>query len=386
MRRRTYQNGSLERSARKYGPDVWIYRWRERLANGTTVRRGETVGSVEQFPTRAQALKASQSLRIAANVELPQRALSTFGDLTTRYEAEELPERHSTRLAYLSYLGQHIKPKWSGYPLAKLTAAGAALAIEQWLKDLPLAPKTKGNIRNTMAVIFNCGMRWGVVPPGCNPMALVRVKGVSRRLTEPRVITAPEFRALVQELPGEPYRTMVTLAIATGLRCSELLALQWSDVNWSDLTLLVRRAIVDGVVDDVKTKYSRAGMPIDPALAEILLGWRRTSRYIAESDWIFASWRTNGSLPFRATAVLSDYIKPAVLRAKLGTDIGWHTFRHTYSSMLHESGATLKVQQELLRHADIRTTMNVYTQAVSQDKRDAHAKVVRMVLPIAQTG
>jgi integrase len=224
----------LERSARKHGPDVWIYRWRERLANGTTVRRGETVGSVEQFPTRAQALKASQSLRIAANVELPQR--------------------HSTRLAYLSYLGQHIKPKWSGYPLAKLTAAGAALAIEQWLKDLPLAPKTKGNIRNTMAVIFNCGMRWGVVPPGCNPMALVRVKGVSRRLTEPRVITAPEFRALVQELPGEPYRTMVTLAIATGLRCSELLALQWSDVDWANLTLLVRRAIVDGVVDDVKTK------------------------------------------------------------------------------------------------------------------------------------
>jgi hypothetical protein len=98
MRRRTYQNGSLERSARKHGPDVWIYRWRERLANGTTVRRGETVGSVEQFPTRAQALKASQSLRIAANVELPQRALSTFGDLITRYEAEELPERHSTRL------------------------------------------------------------------------------------------------------------------------------------------------------------------------------------------------------------------------------------------------------------------------------------------------
>jgi len=49
--------------------------------------------------------------------------------------------------------------------------------------------------------------------------------------------------------------------------------------------------------------------------------------------------------------------------------------------MLRQRGIDLKVQQELLRHADIRSTMNVYTQAVSEEKRSAHSRVVRMVLP-----
>ncbi len=61
-------------------------------------------------------------------------------------------------------------------------------------------------------------------------------------------------------------------------------------------------------------------------------------------------------------------------------DIGWHTFRHTYRSWLDETGAPMKVQQELMRHASIQTTMNVYGQAMSSSKREANGKVVEMVL------
>jgi len=63
-----------------------------------------------------------------------------------------------------------------------------------------------------------------------------------------------------------------------------------------------------------------------------------------------------------------------------GRPIGWHSFRHSYSSMLRQLGVDAKVQQELLRHADIRTTINVYTRAVSEQKRATHSKVVQMVL------
>jgi integrase len=61
--------------------------------------------------------------------------------------------------------------------------------------------------------------------------------------------------------------------------------------------------------------------------------------------------------------------------------IGWHTFRHSHSSLLHALGVDLKVQQELLRHADIRTTMNIYTHAVPAALREANSKVVNLVLP-----
>jgi integrase len=108
--------------------------------------------------------------------------------------------------------------------------------------------------------------------------------------------------------------------------------------------------------------------------------WKRTSEFGREADWVFASPHKAGELPLRSTAVLEDHVKPATIAAGLGAGVGWHTFRHTYSSTLRQLGVDLKVQQELLRHADVRTTMNVYTQAVSEQKRAAHSQVVRIVL------
>ena len=377
--RTRYQHGNLQIDKRKNGPDVWVYRWREYTAIGGVQRRGEMIGTIDQYPTKAEALKACEHLQLTANSENPASRTISFGALLDRYVAEEMPERHSTNLAYRSYIETHIRPKWAEWSLRDLTRRGAAFMIEQWLKSLDLAPKTKGNIRNVMAVIFNCAMRWGLTDIGVNPLALVRVKGVSRRQTEPRILDPEQIQALIANLT-EPCRTAVVIALSTGLRCSELFALKWLDFDWEQMTVLVRRAIVDGVVGDVKTKYSQSGLPLDPALAEILFTWKRASQFGRDSDWVFGSPQKAGKCPLRSSAMLATKIRPAAKAAKLGNDVGWHTFRHTYSSMLRQLGVDIKVQQELLRHADIRTTMNVYTQAVSEQKRVAHSKVVRMVL------
>ena len=60
--------------------------------------------------------------------------------------------------------------------------------------------------------------------------------------------------------------------------------------------------------------------------------------------------------------------------------------RHSHSCLLRANHTDVKVQQELLRHADIRTTMNLYTQAVPQAMREAHGKVVEMLLPMRRAG
>lgn len=135
-----------------------------------------------------------------------------------------------------------------------------------------------------------------------------------------------------------------------------------------------------------KTKYSQSGLPLDPALADVLYDWKHASQFGQDGDWVFASSQTAGELPLRSSRMLERQIKPAAEAAQLGPAIGWHTFRHTYSSMLRQLGVDLKVQQELLRHADIRITMNVYTQTVSEQKRSAHSSVVRLVLPLTRTG
>jgi hypothetical protein len=72
---------------------------------------------------------------------------------------------------------------------------------------------------------------------------------------------------------------------------------------------------------------------------------------------------------------------PAAQAVGLGDKLGWRTFRRTYSSLLRQLGVDLKVQQELMRHAHIRTTMNLYTDSFSEDLRIAHSLVVRQILP-----
>ena len=93
---------------------------------------------------------------------------------------------------------------------------------------------------------------------------------------------------------------------------------------------------------------------------------------------MFANPATNR--PWRAHHILERRIVPAAKKANLGAGIGWHTFRHTYSSMLRYLRVDLKIQQELLRHADIRTTMNDYTQAIPDSLREANSLVARLVL------
>ena len=80
-------------------------------------------------------------------------------------------------------------------------------------------------------------------------------------------------------------------------------------------------------------------------------------------------------------AVAERRIKPAGKLAGLGEHIGWHTFRHTYRTWLDGTGANVSIQRELMRHASIQTTMNVYGRAtMSAAKREANSKVVQMAL------
>lgn len=112
-------------------------------------------------------------------------------------------------------------------------------------------------------------------------------------------------------------------------------------------------------------------------------GWERalfTTYALSLSFFESLLLRSLMQIGCQETLLVSDV--PAAERAGIGK-IGWHTFRHTYSTMLRSMGVDVKVQQELLRHADIQTTLNTYTQAVSEAKREGNSKVVRMVLPLS---
>ena len=147
---------------------------------------------------------------------------------------------------------------------------------------------------------------------------------------------------------------MVLLATTTGLRRSELLALKWSDLDFSNLTIDIQRSIFQGIVGTCKTAASRTSIPLSLFVAADLWLWKETTRYGCPDDWIFASTKSKGRKPFYPDMVMVKRIRPAALHAGIMRRIGWHTFRHTYSTMLIANGENVKVVQELMRHSNSR--------------------------------
>jgi integrase len=129
-------------------------------------------------------------------------------------------------------------------------------------------------------------------------------------------------------------------------------------------------------VDDVKTEYSRDSVPLAPELVTKLLKHRAGS-YPTDSGSLFANPRT--AKPYHQEEIQKKHIRPAAKAAGIKGTIGWKTFRHSYRSWLDQTEAPVGIQQELMRHASIQTTMNVYGRAMTDSKRQAHDKVVQMI-------
>lgn len=186
----------------------------------------------------------------------------------------------------------------------------------------------------------------------------------------------PEQCSQILSALREPYRTIVLVAICTGLRASEILSLKWEDFDFDGLRLRVSRAVVRGIVDRVKTEYSEDELPLDERFAAEMLEYRKLSALSAEG-WMFPSPRTghpyeHGSLQQKVIRSVGD---------KFGIpNLGFHSFRHTYRSWLDAVGAPVGVQQRLMRHAQVSTTMNTYGDALMLAKREANTNAVKMLL------
>jgi integrase len=249
--------------------------------------------------------------------------------------------------------------------------------VELWLLSLKLAPKTKAHLRNLLHALWKYAMWSGDVPVQANPMSLVTVAGCSKRVRQPRSLTVDHFRKLYANL-REPFSTMALVSVCLGLRISELMALRWQDVNWSESSLTVERGIVNRVVDDVKTEGSRKSMPLDVELLNALHTWRKRTEFAAERDWIFASPVKLGRLPYSYTGVWRE-LQRAGISAGIGR-LGFHSFRHTYRSWLDAVGAPIAVQQKLMRHSDIRTTMNIYGNVVTDEMERVSSRVAGLAM------
>lgn len=362
MKRARYKSGSVvfDRSRGTWRFLQWV--------NGK--RKSKTLGTKLNLPTKNAALRAAEGLRITPE---PVNG-NTVKALAARYEAERLPARKSTARVYRSWLHNYVLPEWGDMPISEVRP----LPVEQWLQGLDLSPKSRSHVRNMMHVLMDFAMLSGVMEIARNPIDLVRVKRATKRLQKPRNLTVAQFQILSEHLK-EPFRVIAFVCICFGLRISEALALKWGDVDWLSGTLRIERGIVEQNVDDVKTDDSRKTLAVAKELLDVLKIWKQTTQFSGSEDWIFASPVKIGRQPYSYTGVWRE-LQRAAGAAGIG-HLGTHAFRHTYRTWLDSFGTPVGVQQRLMRHSDIRTTMNQYGDALADDMRQAHEKVVRLALP-----
>jgi integrase len=321
------QDGSVTVEPRKSGPDVWCFRWREPGADGRRIHRRIVLGTAEDLKSIASARKMVVGIRREINVKdirLRNRSL-TLADLSRHYQQRELGNgnsqiAHSTKKAYAGYLQKWIEPRWGRYALSDIRA----IEVEVWLKNVDRAPGTRCKIRNLMSLLFNHGRRYDLCEG--NPIQWVRQS--AKRRFAPDVLTTGEVQSLIASLRFRE-RTLVLLAVTTGLRRSELFALKWKDVDVENRQLQVTRSIVNRVIGTCKTESSQKPVPAHDDLIEALRQWYKQARYQSPENWVFASPQSRGQRPYLAHEIMRRHIVPVA--RKLGHhEADWLTHFSAY--------------------------------------------------------
>ena len=391
-----YQNGSVRIEQRSDGP-TWVYRFQVTRSDGKRVEHKTAVGLVRDVgPSENDAWREvdRQRLRENANQYQPFRGNpTTYGQLCQHYIQNELQEDQSeatiekaftTAETYRRILSKRVIPRFG----RKSPLAIEPLEIEKWLKEVKKAESlenpTLDKIRRVMNLVYKHGQRYGLIPrdESANPMNWVRQKTTSNYTA---VIMNPQqaFEILLN-IP-EPRRTLVLTDAATALRVSEILGLMWMDLDFSDQVIEVKRAYVWAQFKVPKSKASKAPVPMHPALAGFLMAWRERTPYAKDDDYVFPSFRLKGKKPLSASIMVQKYLRPAAIKAGVIREdervrFGFHNFRHSLASSLVKLKCDPKTVQGILRHEDVRTTMQLYAQSDQESRLEAQGKFLALLL------
>jgi integrase len=374
----------------------WMFRYYfTRAIDGKRVENMRTVCLISQFPSEKKAWEEVKRKKLDL---LEGTTPCTFGELIDHYKTHELDK--STKAKGTVYRDKHnlddyVLPRWGTTSPSEIKP----LEVEQWLRSIPnLMAPTVAKIKTVMGQVYKHAQRHGLISrdEGTNPMPFVRCSATS---DYEAVSVSPEQTFAILEQLEQPEYTLALLIACTGLRQSEALALQWGDLDFEKHAIHVRRSWVLSAEGKGKTKLAKSDMPMHPILAEAMQTWHKETLYHRDTEWVFASNKCGGKVPRCGSIAAQDYLRPAAVKAgvltfeeiskdeagkvtgiyrdgrgDVVTRFGWHNLRHGLSSFLVAAGTDPKTVQSLLRHANIKTTMDIYAHANSDNKMAAQGE------------
>ena len=326
--------------------------------------------------SEAQRLKARRSVD-ADRGELHERSRLTF-----REYAEEWVEsytgrgrsgfRESTREGYRHDLTQWVFPYWGDErKLTEVTPRDVAQLVSHLTQQTgksgrPLADNTVRNIVNPVRACLATAVEDGLIR--VNPAQRVRLPHREKPEDEDgedvRPFTREQLAAVLAHVHPR-HRLMFRVLAATGVRVSELLALQWRHLKLDGERpcVRVRRAYVRNRIEPPKTKYGKRDVPLVRALVDDLRAHRQATEWPGAEDLVFPSLR---GTPLKVENVRRRVLTPVVEEAGAPW-AGFHSFRHTCASMLFERGQNAVQVQRWLGHHSASFTIDTYIHLLRDD-------------------
>jgi integrase len=365
----------MARTKRQYGSGCllkrgrgWAIRWREMeiAPDGRTKRalRYEALGQI----SRGEAAEIlAQRMAAAGNGKTPTRSRVTFRALASDWQANVLPMyKHSTQKNHRHILGKHLLPRFGDKPVAEVTRQEVQAYVAQ-LNQAGYAPKSIAHVHDVLSAVLRTAVKWGHLKD--NPARDVDLPTL--KTVRPKWVLATHQAAQLLDALPPLARTMAGLALLSGLRRGELFALRWRDLVEQDRCLTVREAVYEGWFDTPKTEAGVRQIPLSDGALKLVADWRTRAKRTEPDALVFSTW---SGKPISPNNVLRQQIFPAC--EKLGLKRAtWLTLRRTYSSWAHEKGVPGKVVAQLMGHAKVDTTLNVYTQVIDGALRTAVDKV-----------
>ncbi len=357
-RKRDYGSGSLYRRGKG-----WAIRWREFEIgpDGTRrrVQRYEALGPI----AKSKATKILAERLASCADDHATRSRVRFDHLATKWLTDLLPMyRYSTQKNHRHILQKHLIPRFGSVELCDLQPAD----VQAYVADLcraGYAPRTVDHIHDVLSAVLRTAVTWKYIAE--NPARGAKLpKLTSVRPTKP--LTTEDAARLLGILPDLP-KTLVGLALLTGLRRGELFGLRWGDIDLLAMCLTVEQAVYEGHFGPPKTRAGERTMPLSEPAKALIVAWRRCASRTEPDDLVFS---TRTGRPIAPNNVLRRWVYPACDRLGVAR-ASWLTFRRTYASWSHHVGVPGKVTAELMGHAKVDTTLNTYTQTMPEASRVA---------------
>jgi len=269
----------------------------------------------------------------------------------------------STWRNYRSAVEHHLKPTFGHIRLADLTSS----TIKSWIGGLTITNKRINNVLIPLRTILTDAFSDGLIDR--NP--IIRVSNLSVRFDEPQPLTPSEIEAILKELPQQG-KNLIQFAIWTGLRTSELIALEWGDIDMKAGLVRVRRACVAKHTKQPKTKAGERDVKLFPPAFDALISQKPFS-FLAGKQ-IFLNPRTNTAWETDAQ-IRKTLWAPALKKAGIVYRNPYQT-RHTYASTLLSAGENPLWVAQQMGHKDWGMIRKRYGRWIPEVDSSAGSKVM----------